>query len=239
MHKHNEKKIIRFGTSYGGWCVYAPLELNSESIVYSAGAGEDISFDLHLAHHTNAHLFVIDPTRRAKTHFDEVKRFFERSGDSKFTGKIQRDYVANIRDLEPNFDNVTFVDKGIWSKTTQLKFYKQRDESNVSQSLIDNMFGSKFDIVNVMSVKDLMSMYGHTKIDIFKLDIEGAEIDVLNAMFDDEIYPDQVLVEFDLYLKKKDESNATKKLIDRLYRIGYKEVVNDRMNVTYVLSNKL
>ena len=34
-----------------------------------------------------------------------------------------------------------------------------------------------------------MKTYNHSKIDLLKLDIEGSEIDVLNQMLDDEIYP--------------------------------------------------
>ena len=36
------------GTEYGGWDIPINAKLNEDSIVYSGGVGEDISFDLKL-----------------------------------------------------------------------------------------------------------------------------------------------------------------------------------------------
>ena len=43
-----------------------------------------------------------------------------------------------------------------------------------------------------------MEDYDLQNIDILKLDIEGSEVNVLNSMFDDLIYPNQLLIEFDI-----------------------------------------
>ena len=37
------------GTNYGGWYIPENILLNNNSIIYSAGVGEDISFDLLLS----------------------------------------------------------------------------------------------------------------------------------------------------------------------------------------------
>ena len=55
-----------------------------------------------------------------------------------------------------------------------------------------------------------MEENNHTYIDLLKLDIEGAEINLLNKMLDDKIYPTYVLCEFDLLLKNKDINQDTK-----------------------------
>ena len=52
-----------------------------------------------------------------------------------------------------------------------------------------NMFGKDYDEVNVDSIKNIMTDLNHNNIDLLKLDIEGSEIDVLNQMLDDNIYP--------------------------------------------------
>lgn len=38
----------RLGTIYGGWELPSDLSLNHESVIYSVGVGEDISFDILL-----------------------------------------------------------------------------------------------------------------------------------------------------------------------------------------------
>jgi hypothetical protein len=38
----------RFGTYYGGWNLPTNINLTEQSVIYSAGVGEDISFDILL-----------------------------------------------------------------------------------------------------------------------------------------------------------------------------------------------
>jgi hypothetical protein len=52
-----------FGTKYGGFYVY-PDRLCQESIIYSFGVGEDVSFDLELIEKYNCHVFAFDPTQK-------------------------------------------------------------------------------------------------------------------------------------------------------------------------------
>jgi hypothetical protein len=42
-----------------------------------------------------------------------------------------------------------------------------------------------------------MELNGHSHIDIFKADIEGAALPILEQMIDQEIYPSQIVVEFE------------------------------------------
>ncbi len=80
-----------------------------------------------------------------------------------------------------------------------------------------------------------MEQYGHTQIDLLKLDIEGAEIETVNQMLYDKIYPTYILIEIDLLLKNKDYNNTTKQLIQRIIAIeGYKMLKNDQLNITFV-----
>ena len=81
-----------------------------------------------------------------------------------------------------------------------------------------------------------MEKNNHTQIDLLKLDIEGAEIETVNQMLDDEIYPTYLLIEFDLLLKKKDKNNRTKTLIQRL-KNNYTIICNDNYNITFKRNN--
>ena len=97
------------------------------------------------------------------------------------------------------------------------------------------MFGQNYDIVPVDSIKNIMEQQGHSHIDLLKLDIEGAEIETVNQMLDDKIYPTYVLIEFDLLLKNKDPGNTTKQLVERMItRECYKMLKNDNLNITFV-----
>jgi FkbM family methyltransferase len=209
------------------------MNLNENSIVYSGGVGEDISFDILLQSKYNCNIMLIDPTLKSIKHFDEVKQYY--NSKQSFTGGIQNDYYSCIQSSQPNFDKFQYINIGLWNKKDELKFYKQNNDNYVSQSLVENMFGQKYDIVPVNSIKNIMEQYGHTQIDLLKLDIEGAEIETVNQMLDDKIYPTYILIEFDLLLKNKDYNNATKQLIQRISAIeGYKMLKNDQLNITFV-----
>ena len=212
------------------------MNLNEKSVVYSGGVGEDMSFDLLLQCKYNCGVLLIDPTNKAVKHFDEVKQYY--NSKQLFTGGIQTDYYSCIQSLHPNFDKLKYVNIGLWNKKEDLKFYKQTNENYVSQSLVQNMFGQTYDVVEVDSIKNIMEQQGHSHIDLLKLDIEGAEIEVVNQMLDDKIYPTYVLIEFDLLLKNKDPGNTTKQLIERMItREDYKLLKNDNLNITFFRNN--
>ena len=223
----------KLGTHYGGWYVPINMNLNEKSVVYSGGVGEDISFDLLLQCKYNCDVLLIDPTNKAVKHFDEVKQYY--NSKQLFTGGIQNDYYSCIQSLNPNLDKLKYINIGLWNKKEELKFYKQNNENYVSQSLVENMFGQNYDIVPVDSIKNIMEQHSHSYIDLLKLDIEGAEIETVNQMLDDKIYPTYVLIEFDLLLKNKDPRKTTNKLVERMItREGYKMLKNDQLNITFV-----
>lgn len=225
--------MTKLGTDYGGWYVPLNMKLDEHSVIYSGGIGEDISFDLLLQCKYNCNIMLIDPTKKAQKHFDEVQHYY--NSNRVFSGNIQKDYYSCIQSLTPTLDKFKYINIGLWNKRDELKFYKQTNDNYVSQSLITNMFGHNYDIVPVDSIKNIMKQQGHTKIDLLKLDIEGAEIETLNQMLDDKIYPNYVLVEFDLFLKKKDPENTTKQLIERMItKEGYVILKNDNFNITFI-----
>lgn len=220
------------GTKYGGWDIPIDCNLNQNSLIYSGGVGEDMSFDLKLQNKYNCNIILIDPTQRAIEHYEEVKKFYN-TDKFTFTGNIQKDYIENIKDLKPNFDKFTYIDLGLHNMKDTLKFYKQTNINNVSQSLIPNMFGQDYNTVNVDSIKNIMTQLGHDKIDLLKLDIEGSEVLVLEQMLDDKIFPKYLCIEFDLLLKRKDVSGLTQKLVEKLQKNGYKILSNKDLNITF------
>lgn len=219
----------RLGTNYGGWIVPDDMKLD---VVYSGGVGEDMSFDIKLQTKYDCDIILIDPTAKAVKHYEECQNYF-RDKSFRFTGGIQSDYYASIENEHPNFDKFSYVQKGLWDQKDQLKFFRQDNENYVSQSLIDGMFSQNYDVVEVDTIKNLMKANGHDHIDLLKLDIEGAEIKVINKMLDDGILPKYLCVEFDLYLKQKDQDGTTRALVKRLEKMGYVIIANENMNVTF------
>src|SRR5438477_9123002 len=52
------------GSEYGGWCV-CPDRINSESLVYSFGVGQDISWDLAMIERFGVEVHAFDPTPKS------------------------------------------------------------------------------------------------------------------------------------------------------------------------------
>lgn len=224
--------MLKLGTNYGGWIIPSNNTLHENSIVYSGGVGEDVSFDIKLQSKYGCNIYLIDPTEKAIRHFDECKKYFS-DKSFKFTGGIQNDYYKEIRDETPDMNKITYIPKGLWNTKDSLKFYRQENKDYVSQSLVDGMFSKDYDIVEVDSIKNIMKQNGHSHIDLLKLDIEGAENIVLEQMLDDNIHPKYLCIEFDLLIKNKDPKKTTQKIVDRLLNNGYRIFVNDKLNITF------
>lgn len=215
------------GTTYGGWYIPENFELTSESFVVSAGVGEDISFDLALQSRYGCKILLLDPTQRAITHLKEVHSYYKNK--TPFLGNIQPDYLSHISTLTPDLSKLTLNPIGLWKKKDTLKFYYQTNPLYVSQSLIPNLYSKSYSLVPVERLSCLIEKTP----DVLKLDIEGAEIDVLETLFEDNIFPRLLCVEFDLLLKGQDKTNRTHQMIERLMRNGYKLVFNKNYNMVF------
>ena len=65
--------IRKFGTNYSGFYYPSNLKpLNSNSVIYCVGAGEDISHDIVIAHTLKSNIYIFDPTPRAIEHVELV-----------------------------------------------------------------------------------------------------------------------------------------------------------------------
>ena len=104
------------GTNYGWWSIHKDVKLDNNSIFYSGGVEEDMSFDLKLEDKYNCKIFLIDPTKTAIKHYEEVKEVkeFYNTKINNFSGNIQPDFLYNIIDLDPDFDNYTYINKDLY-----------------------------------------------------------------------------------------------------------------------------
>ncbi|MCK9802119.1 FkbM family methyltransferase [Pseudomonas sp. MAFF 302030] len=193
--------LVRLGTSYGGWNFLDDGSLKN-SLIISAGLGEDASFDIEFAAKYAARVIVVDPTPRAISHFEEIKKNIGRSRSAQYvnsgTQPVEAYDLSNI-----NKSQLTLVTKALWNKSEKLKFFSPPDHSHVSHSIINfqNNYRKDTDFIEVEAVtlSGLIRETGINSSDVslLKLDIEGAEIEVLTQCISEGFKPSQILVEFD------------------------------------------
>lgn len=205
----SRRDLVRLGSQYGGWIVPASV-VHPDSICYCAGVGEDISFDLALMERFRCEVHAFDPTPRA---IDFVRRT-----------------AADVRGFH-------FHPVGIWERDEQLRFYAPSNPEHVSHSVMNLQRTQSFFEAPCRSLPSLMKQLGHARIDLLKLDIEGAEQRVLAAMLHDGLTVKVLCVEFDEATlewtpERKQRIVAS---ADALVAQGYRLVAQEgRSNYTFV-----
>src|SRR5690606_22369056 len=90
-----------------------------------------------------------------------------------------------------------FFKIGLWDKKGSLKFYFPKNKDHVSHSLLNLQKTHDYIKVSVDSLKNIAKKNKHKKIDLLKIDIEGAEYKVLNSISKDKLEVKIICVEFD------------------------------------------
>jgi len=153
--------------------------------------GEDITFDLGVIQRFGCDVYAFDPTPRAMEHVAVAAAGAER---------------------------FHFFDWGFWSHDTELRFYAPRNPAFVSRSAVNPQGTSTYFVAPVRSVASTLEVLGHDRLDCLKLDVEGAEYEVLSAVLEGELRPRVVCVEFD----QPTPIARTVSMIQRLRRAGYR-----------------
>lgn len=162
------RKTIRLGKGLNAWTI-TPNQLNKNSVVYSFGIGKDISFDLAIIKNFNCTVHAFDPTPKS---IEWVKQ----------------------QHLPNNF----FVHAvGLAAYNGKATFFPPENDSHISASIIKKSENKKGAYeVEVRSLGDLMHKHKHDHIDLLKMDIEGAEYDVIDNIIEQKINIKQLLIEF-------------------------------------------
>lgn len=185
---------VWYGNDYGGFYV-APNFLNAESIVYSFGIGEDISFDTDILRNHSCSVFGFDPTPKSIR-------------------------WINDQDLPEGF---VFHDCGLDSKSGTAIFYLPENDAHVSGSVIqqNNVSAKKAVDVKMKSFSDIASSLEHTRVDLLKMDIEGSEYSVIDSLISSNLPIVQICVEFHdrFFPEPKESIEAIKKLRAAGFRI--------------------
>jgi FkbM family methyltransferase len=162
------RQLTRIGSDYGGYFLDISI-LPQDPVIYSAGIGLDISFDLALIRRHDCTVHAFDPTPR-------VQEWLE--GQS----------------LSPQF---RFHPVGIADFDGSADFFLPPRPDFLSHSMVESRQYSADSIrVPVMKLSSVMRELGHNRIDVLKMDIEGAEYAVMSDLIRDRIEIGQILVEF-------------------------------------------
>lgn len=158
----------RFGSATAGWTV-ACERLSSRSVVWCVGIGEDISFDLAIHDAYGMPIEAFDPTPRSLT------------------------WVR----MQPLPASYRVHPYGLADRDGEVSFRPPLDPGHVSHSMLhDEGAGGEGVRGEVRRLGTLAAMIGQSRIDLLKMDIEGAEYGVIDDLPRQPLLPRQLLVEF-------------------------------------------
>lgn len=224
--------LINLGTEYGGWTFVDDQDLKG-SVIVSAGLGEDASFDVAFANRYDAKVVIVDPTPRAVAHFGEVSARFGLRGSKPFNQTGKQD-AASYDLSKIDASQLILVKKALWNEVGSVRFYEPKDKSHVSHSIsnFQNDYNKDADYIDVPAV-DLISLLEELgisldKVKLVKMDIEGAEIEVVKHMLSNKFFPNQILLEIDeLNFPSKVAYSRASEISAALKAHGYKVIWSD------------
>jgi FkbM family methyltransferase len=167
--------------------------LNSNSVVYSFGIGENISFDLDLIKQFGLTVHAFDPTPRS---------------------------IAWVRTQKtpPGF---IIHDYGIADFDGEISFSPPENSAHVSYTILDRPATASQSVrLPVKKISTIMRELGQTRIDLFKMDIEGAEYQVITDLAASAIRPAQLCIEFHHRFQGVGVQK-TRTALEQLRAIGY------------------
>ena len=140
--------------------------LQNDSVSYSVGVGEDINFERRLSKESRLRQWLFDPTPRA---------------------------VRFMQQLDNKISRTTFLPFGVWKQDMRMRFHAPASALHVSHSITESAGnGGGFD-ADCRTIRSLMQELGHQSLRLLKLNVEGAEDQIIGSMLRDGIHPDVII----------------------------------------------
>ncbi len=190
--------------------------LSRDSVVYSLGVGDNIDFDLGVIEKFGARVFAFDPTPYAK------------------------EWVEG-RQLPHEFEFKPWAASGNDGSLRLFRRVSKRGKKAKVMWTAEGGAGDANDYIDApaYTVRTMMEKLGHTKVDLLKMDVEGAEYDILEGLQQAAHPPQQLLVEFHHRFPGIGKER-TAAAIAGLARMGYKifDVSQTGREIGFVLTNR-
>jgi FkbM family methyltransferase len=173
-------------------------------ICYTVGVGEDTSFDEALLA-LGCQVVAVDPTPRA---------------------------IAHIQPLLTSHPRLRLAPYALWTEDTEVEFFAPANREDVSFSLSNRQRTDDAIAVQARMLSSICAEMGHASIDLLKIDIEGAEYQVMQAL---DLYALEVKV---LCVEYHPDHGLLTMLraVNGMRKRGYRPVAATRTDVTFVLS---
>jgi FkbM family methyltransferase len=221
------------GSEPGNWRVPADL-LDNHSVVYAVGAGTDWSFDVSLAASHGAQIEVFDPSPEAQSHWDAIN---EALTNGRAIGPAARHPETPYPLNQAILKRITFHPYGLWEKSGEAEFFHFNPATGPSASLVNLEKQQRSFEGPVKTLQEVMTQQGHEEIDILKLNIEGAEYNVLKTVLDAHLSVRVILVEYDeAFFPQDDEAfSRIQHSIEKIVEAGYYLVeIESNLRCTFV-----
>ncbi len=191
-----KRTCVTYGNRFVDW-TFCPDYLDEHSVIYSFGVGEDVSFDLKLIEHYQLQVQGFDPSPRS----------IEWVAGQNLTDKFHF-YPYGLAAID---GTITFSEPA-GANIHSLK---------ISDTEGSRDAGLKTHKLPVHRLPTIMQNLGHHHIDILKMDIEGAEYEVIEDILGASLPITQILIEFH-HRFTNIGIGKTRKAISQLNTAGYR-----------------
>lgn len=200
----NYERVMLGDRSYGVQWTICPTGLGPDSVVYSGGVGEDISFEHALVKQFGCKIVLLDPSP---------------------TG------LKTMQKPENQIPQLQFKPLALCAKAGKLSLAPP-PEGGISW-FASNAESATMQ-VDCTDVSTLMQQNGHRHIDLLKLDIEGCEYEVIDDLLRRRIPVGQICADFDYgHVPGVRRSQAIRAIL-KLAARGYRLICQDGANHTFV-----
>lgn len=181
--------------------IYDNFDIHNLNVVFDVGANVGLWSQYILTRGANK-VYSFEPNRKAQE-------------------QLYKNFLNN--------EKVTIIPYGLYSEKTTIPFYVDDNNSLISSTLIENGTSqTPTYYVDTVTLEEMMLKYNVEKIDLLKMDIEGAEFSIFEKMSNDTLSKiDSVLIEYHGFYFN-DGDKKIKNLIDRLTDAGFQITKPDK-----------